>query len=118
LAAAESVIAADLADAPVVTLSPGNLMRRMADAALDRAGLTMAPPVVENDNLFEVMRAVQDGQGYFASFGPLARDFGKAKGIVRLAYTQGLPQVEVRQAVRPEMMDDEVVCALAEYLFR
>jgi DNA-binding transcriptional LysR family regulator len=75
-------------------------------------------PALETDNLFDIMKAVRNGAGYFAAFGPLARDFGKMEGIRRLPFVDFLPPVEVRQAVRADAREDPVVASLAEYLFR
>lgn len=118
LAAQDTVLADDLADVPLVALAPDNMMRHLAEAALARAGLDVSDAAFESDNLYDIMKAVRAGRGYFAAFGPVARDFGKTEGIARLAYAQGLPQVEVRQAVRPDMADNPEVSALAEFLFR
>ncbi|MBB6123631.1 LysR substrate-binding domain-containing protein [Sphingobium subterraneum] len=118
LAAQDTVLADELAEVPLVALAPDNRIRHLAEAALARAGLTVRDATFESDNLYEVMKAVRGGKGYFAAFGSVARDFGKTEGITRLAYAQGLPQVEVRQAVRPDMADNPEVSALAEFLFR
>lgn len=118
LAERASVLADDLAGAHQVTFAAGNIQRKLAAAALERSGLRLGPAAVETDNLYDLMKQVRAGKGCFAAFGPIARDFGKMPGITRLAYAQGLPQVEVRQAVRPDRAGDAAVVALAEFLFR
>lgn len=118
LAARDSVDADDLAGIDLIALSPGNGLRILTDDALAAAGLDRRAPGLETDNLFDIMVAVRQGAGYFAAFGPLARDFGRMEGIKRLPFARALPQIDVRQAVSAAMRDDPVVGSLAEYLFR
>lgn len=118
LARADAVLADDLANIPYLALQPDNMIRQLSEGALARAGLHCGRAEVENDSLYEIMTLVQKGRGYFATFGAMARDFGKMKNVQRIAYAQGLPQVEVRQAIRPDMENDAAVSALAEFLFR
>lgn len=118
LAQADAVLATDLVDMPYLALGQDNVVRILSEAALARTGLRCPEPAAQSDNLYELMTMVQQGKGWFAALGPLARDFGKMKNIVRLPYAQGLPQVEVRQAIRPDMARDPAVSALAEYLSR
>ncbi len=118
LAKKDSPLAEDMAATPYVALAPGNLARTLTEEALARNGLEVGPALFETDNLYEIMKQVQSSPCYFATFGPMARDFGKMPGIVRLAWAQGLPQVQVRQAVREDLADDPAILALAEFLFR
>lgn len=118
LAGKDGITAADLADIPYVALAPGNLARALTEEALARNGLHVGPALMEADNLYEIMKQVQSRPCYFAAFGPMARDFGKMSGIVRLPWAQGLPQIQVRQAVRDDLADDPAIVALAEFLFR
>lgn len=113
-----AVLAEDLADIPYLALGRGNLIRQLSEAALARTGLLCGEPIAELDNLYEIMTMVQRGQGYFATFGPMARDFGKMKNVHRIPYAQALAQVEVRQAIHPGKTGDPAISALAEYLFR
>lgn len=113
-----AVLAEDLADIPYLALGRDNLIRQLSEAALARTGLLCGEPIAELDNLYEIMMMVQRGQGYFAAFGPMARDFGKMKNVHRIPYAQALAQVEVRQAIRPGKTRDPAISALAEYLFR
>jgi DNA-binding transcriptional LysR family regulator len=118
LAEAGSVLARDLDEEPYLALHADNAVRQLTEAALERTGLTCPEPDTETDNLADIITLIQQGKGYFACMGTIARDLGKMKNISRLAYAQGLPQVEVRQAIRPEMHGNEAVLALAEFLFR
>lgn len=118
LAAQDSVDHADLAQIAPVMLPPGNSLRPLIDAALDAAGVARAQPVLETDNLYDIMIAVRDGAGYFAAFGPLARDFARMNGIRRLPVAFPLPPIDVRQAVRSGADDDSMLAVLSEYLFR
>lgn len=118
LARLDSVLAADLDGVAQVAFADGNIQRALAAAALERSGLHLGPAAAETDNLYDLMKQVRAGKGCFATFGPIARDFGKMPGIARLPYAQGLPQVEVRQAVRADRAADAAVIALAEFLFR
>ncbi|MGE4430638.1 MAG: LysR substrate-binding domain-containing protein [Sphingobium sp.] len=118
LAKRDSTLAEDLVRVPYVALAPHNMARILAEEALARDGLKTGPALLETDNLYEIMKQVQSQPCYFAAFGSMARDFGKMPGIARLAYAQGLPQVQVRQAVRPELQDDPALLALSEFLFR
>ena len=118
LAQADLVEAAMLAEAAPVMLLPGNGLRPLIDEALAQAGIVTAAAALETDNLFDIMTALREGVGYFAAFGPLARDIGRMEGIRRLPFVQPLPQIDLRQAVRADMRDDPVVASLAEYLFR
>jgi DNA-binding transcriptional LysR family regulator len=118
LADMDMVQADDLSAVAPILLHPDNALRQITDRALTMAGVTIADPVLESDNLYDVMMAVREGAGYFATFGSLARDFGRMFGIRRLPVAMPLPPVEIRQAVRQEMRDDPLVSALAEYLFR
>lgn len=118
LAAADAVFTDDLAEVPYLALDGNNLLRRLTEQALERTGLYCPEAVVESDNLYQLMTLVQQGKGYFAAIGAMARDFDKMRNIYRIPYAQGLPQIEVRQAIRPAMDSDEAVLTLAEYLFR
>jgi DNA-binding transcriptional LysR family regulator len=85
---------------------------------LGKAGLYTSRPLMESDDMIQLLNAVRGGLGYFAAFGPLARDFGKMDGIRRLPFVDPLPPIEIRQAVREDVEDDPVISSLAEYLFR
>ena len=118
LAAQDSVEVAMLAGAAHVTLAPANAFRPLIEQGLRRAGIEAGRPLVETDNMLDILEAVRDGRGYFAAFGPLARDFARMEGIRRLPLARPLPQVGLYQIVRPGGEDDPIVTALAEYLFR
>lgn len=118
LARKDSVVADDLASLRYVALASGNSTRTLAEQALADAGLAVGAPEVETDNLYQIMQYVESNSAYFAAFGPMARDFGRMSGIRRLAFAQGLPQIEVRQAVRPDRSNDAAILALSEFLFR
>ena len=118
LARKDSVLAEDLAALRYVALAPGNNARSLAERALAEAGLVVEAPEVETDNLYQIMQYVESNSAYFAAFGPMARDFGRMSGIRRLAFAQSLPQIDVRQVVRPGRSDDPALLALSEFLFR
>ncbi|MDX3908607.1 MAG: LysR family transcriptional regulator [Sphingobium sp.] len=118
LAAAEGVAREDLASIPAVTLAPGNALRPLIEQALDAGDLDGGDAALETDNLYEIVVAVRQGLGYFAAFGPLARDFSRMKGVKRLPLLFPLPSIDVRQGIRAAVRDDDVVGALSEYLFR
>jgi DNA-binding transcriptional LysR family regulator len=118
LARQETIDLVDLAAVAPVTMEPRNGLRRIIEQALDKAGLVRSSPALETDNLFDIMTAVREGAGYFAAFGPLARDFGRMPDIRRLPLACPLPPIEVRQAVRDAVRDDPMTAAIAEYLFR
>jgi DNA-binding transcriptional LysR family regulator len=118
LAVRDEVTGDDLMMIRAILLGPRNGLRPILDNALRRGGIDLWHPVLESDDLTEIEAAVREGRGFFGAFGPLARDFGKSQGIKRLPFIDPLPPVEVRQAVRPAMMDDPVVTALAEFLFQ
>lgn len=113
-----ATMADDIAAFPYSALAPGNPARLLTEQALADNGLIVGPALFETDNLYEIMQQVQQKPCYFAAFGPMARDFGKMPGISRIAYAQGLPQVQVRQAVRSDLVDDPIILALSEFLFR
>ena len=108
----------DLAGVQPVMLSPGNSLRPLIDGALDMAGIARADAVLEADNLYDIMMAVRAGEGYFAGFGPLARDFARMNGIKRLPLAFPLPPIDVRQATRAAVRDDSMLAVFSEYLFR
>ncbi|MGD9811553.1 MAG: LysR family transcriptional regulator [Sphingobium sp.] len=118
LAERESVTEADVATLSYAALSPSNVARRLTEQALRANGLETGEPVLESDNLYEVMKYVESNDAWFPAFGPMARDFGKMGGIRRLAFEHTLPQIDVRQAMRKEICDDPAALALAEFLFR
>lgn len=118
LAQQDAALAEDLATVPYIALAGGNMARLLAEEALARCGLRVGPAVLETDNLYEIMKYMQNHPCYFATFGSMARDFGKMPGITRLGFAQGLPQVQVRQAVHPDLRNDSALLALAEFLFR
>jgi DNA-binding transcriptional LysR family regulator len=118
LARQEAITVEDLVGVRPVLLGSRNPLRPILDNAMIRGGVDLWHPALETDNLYDIMTAVRDGAGYFAAFGPLARDFGKMPGIRRLPLVDPLPPVEVRQAVREDVRDDPVISSLAEYLFR
>lgn len=117
LARMNSVSRADLATTPLLAVERHNGLRRIIDDALARGSVIMAPPVLETDNMFEIMNALRDGAGCFAAFGPMARDLGRMAGIKRLALDVPLPAIEVRQAVSPRSAHLPGIQALADYLF-
>lgn len=118
LAMRDEVTGDDLMAVRAILLGPRNGLRPILDNALRRGGVDLWHPVLESDDITEIAEAVRDNRGFFGAFGPLARDFGKTAGIRRIPFIDPLPPIEVRQAVRPEMANDAVVAALAEYLFR
>ncbi|MDX3900378.1 MAG: LysR family transcriptional regulator [Sphingobium sp.] len=118
LASRDLVHLSDLDALAPVTMDAQSGIRAIVEQALVKAGLTPRAPALESDNLFDVVSAVRDGAGYFAGFGPLARDFGRMPGVRRVPLADPLPAVEVRQAVRADVADDPIVSTLAEYLFR
>lgn len=118
LARKDAVFADDLAPLRHVALAPGNPARILVEQALAQAGVEAGNPEIETDDLYRIMQYVESNSAYFAAFGPMARDFGRMSGIRRLAFAQSLPQIEVRQAVRPERSEDAAILALSEFLFR
>lgn len=118
LAARDQVGADDMRLARPALLDAANPLRPLIERALSKAGLACDWPAMESDDVFQLLNAVRGGLGYFAAFGPLARDFGKMDGIRRLPFVDPLPPIEIRQSVREEVADDPVVSSLAEYLFR
>ena len=115
LARRDSVATTELAAIPTLAMEPRNSLRRIIDEALLRSGIRLGDPVLETDNLFDIMTILREGAGCFAAFGPLARDLGRMTGIRRIALEQPLPAIEVRQAVRSE--SPAAAAALAEFLF-
>lgn len=116
LARRDSVTPDDLRISPTLAMEPHNALRRIIDEALQREGVEMGAPVLETDNMFDIMTILREGAGCFAAFGPLARDLGRMSGIRRLALERPLPAIEVRQAVRPSEANP-AAAALAEFLF-
>lgn len=116
LARADTVSLADLTGVPPLAMDRANGLRHIVEQALGRAGLPPTRPALETDNLFEIMLAVRGGEGWFAAFGPLARDFGRMAGVGRIRLADPLPPVEVRQAIRAGA-DQGPVAALAQFLF-
>ncbi|WP_313808834.1 LysR family transcriptional regulator [Sphingobium sp.] len=115
LARRDSVAMAELAAMPTLAMEPRNGLRRIIDEALMRGGIRLGDPVLETDNLFDIMTILREGAGCFPAFGPLARDLGRMAGIRRLALERPLPAIEVRQAVRPQ--GHAAAVALADFLF-
>ncbi|WP_340268468.1 LysR family transcriptional regulator [Sphingobium mellinum] len=117
LARRDSVSLAELAVTPMLAMEPRNALRRIVEEALARQGIVTGSPVLETDNMFDILTILREGAGCFAAFGPLARDLGRMPGIQRLALERALPSVEVRQAMRQGTADQSPAAALAEYLF-
>lgn len=117
LARRDIVTPGDLLISPTLAMEPNNGLRRIIDEALARDGIRMGAPVLETDNMFDIMTILREGAGCFAAFGPLARDLGRMTGIRRLPLERPLPSIEVRQALNPRAEPDSVAHALAEYLF-
>ena len=117
LARRDIVTTDDLRISPTLAMEPNNGLRRIIDEALDREGINMGAPVLETDNMFDIMTILREGAGCFAAFGPLARDLGRMNGIRRLPLERPLPSIEVRQALRTRADTDSPVSALAEFLF-
>ncbi|WP_242129631.1 LysR family transcriptional regulator [Sphingobium sp. Sx8-8] len=115
LAQQDSVSFAQLALTPTLAMEPHNGLRRIIDEALMRGGVPLGAPVLETDNLFDIMTILREGAGCFAAFGPLARDLGRMSGIRRIALERPLPAIEIRQAVHPK--GKAAADALAEFLF-
>lgn len=118
LASLDVVMQTDLEQAAPAMLMPGNAVRALIDEALESARVTAMVPVIETDNPYDIMVSVRKGAGYFAAFGPLARDFGKTAGVKRLPLGFPLPAIEVRQAVAQISRSDSQITTLSEYLFR
>lgn len=118
LASEEALGAREISTLPYVALGRNNLSRGLTESALEASGLVMPPPEMETDDLYRIMNTLKNTDACFAAFGPMARDFGKMGGIARLAYASGLPQIQVRQAIRPALAEDPAIMALAEFLFR
>lgn len=116
LARRESVSPDELAITPMLAMEPANALRRIMEEALGREGIMLGAPVIETDNMFDIMTILREGAGCFAAFGPMARDLGRMSGIRRLALERPLPAIEVRQAIRPHA-ENSPVPALADYLF-
>ncbi|UZW54993.1 LysR family transcriptional regulator [Sphingobium sp. JS3065] len=114
LARRDSVAMTELAALPTLAMEPRNGLRLIIDEALMRGGVRLGDPVLETDNLFDIMTILREGAGCFAAFGPLARDLGRMTGIRRIALERPLPAIEVRQAIRPQ---SPAAAALAEFLF-
>ncbi|MES2175124.1 MAG: LysR family transcriptional regulator [Pseudomonadota bacterium] len=117
LARADSVSRDDLSMTPMLSLETRSGMRDIIDAALAKGRVRNVMPLLESDNMFEIIAALRDGAGCFAAFGTLARDLGRMSGIKRLALDMPLPAVEIRQAVAPRAAEKPAVEALAEFLF-
>lgn len=117
LARQDSVRPGDLEITPMLAMEPHNALRRIIDEALARDGVSTGAPVIETDNMFDIMTILREGAGCFAAFGPLARDLGRMSGIRRLALERPLPAIEVRQAIAPQGSENSAAVALAEYLF-
>lgn len=117
LARADSVSRDDLALTPMLALETRSGMRDIIDAALARGRFHNMMPLLESDNMFEIIAALREGAGCFAAFGTLARDIGRMSGVQRLALDMPLPAIEIRQAVAPRSTDKPAVEALAEFLF-
>jgi DNA-binding transcriptional LysR family regulator len=117
LARRDCVTPEELRISPTLAMEPHNALRRIIDAAFERDGISIGAPVIETDNMFDIMTILREGAGCFAAFGPLARDLGRMTGIRRLALEQPLPAIEVRQAIAPQAEANSAVAALAEFLF-
>ncbi|CAD7337092.1 hypothetical protein SPHS6_01347 [Sphingobium sp. S6] len=117
LARRDIVTPDDLMISPTLAMEPQNGLRRIIDEALARDGIRMGAPVLETDNMFDIMTILREGAGCFAAFGPLARDLGRMQGIRRLPLERPLPSIEVRQALHPRADPDSPAHALAEFLF-
>jgi len=118
LTRADSVSRADIADEPMLALNPRNPLRTLAAEALGRAGLRLPPvPTLETDDMMAIVEDLRAGRGWFAAFGPMARDLGRAAGIRRISLDMPLPGIEVRQALAPTDTESPAR-ALADYLFR
>lgn len=117
LARRENVSIHDIAITPLLAMEPQNGLRRIMEEALAGAGIERGSPVLESDNLFEIVTALREGAGCFAAFGPLARDLARMSGIRRVALETVLPAIQIRQAVRTQSPPNSAVEALAEYLF-
>lgn len=118
LASDQGVVASDLMGVPFLSLEPDNAVQALCEAALARTGLVCPTPSLETEDLYEIITLLQQGKGYFATMGTVARDLMKMGRISRIAYAQGMPQVSVYQGVRPALAGNAAVEALAEFLFR
>ncbi len=117
LARRDIVTPDDLLISPTLAMEPQNGLRRIMDEALARESIRMGAPVLETDNMFDIVTILREGAGCFAAFGPLARDLGRMQGIRRLPLERPLPSIEVRQALHPRADPDSPAHALAEFLF-
>jgi DNA-binding transcriptional LysR family regulator len=117
LARADSVSRDDLALTPMLSLETRSGMRDIIEAALVKGRMSNRMPLLESDNMFEIIAALRNGAGCFAAFGTLARDIGRMSGIQRLAIDMPLPAIEIRQAIAPRAAEKPAVEALAEFLF-
>lgn len=107
----------DVESAPLLAMEARNGLRRISDEALDQAGIRIGRPLLESDNMFDILAALRSGEGLFPAFGALARDLGRMGGIRRVALERPLPAIGVWQAVREESQGERAVGALADFLF-
>lgn len=117
LARQERVSFQDMEAAPMLAMEPRNGLRHISEEALRRGGVAPGLTALESDNLFEIMAALKQGAGWFAAFGPMARDMGRIEGIRRLPLEAPLPAIEIRQATGPRATEIPAIEALAAYLF-
>lgn len=101
----------DLLPFPVIRLGSRNRLRVLIDEAMDQAGLGECGTAVETDDYGRILTALREGAGFACLFESTAAPLLRAGGIARIAF-DGLPDMEVRQAVRKEWRDDPLARAL------
>lgn len=107
----------EVARAPMLAMEARSGLRRISDAALARGGIMASAPLLETDNMVDILTALRMGEGIFPAFGPLARDLGRMGGIRRVTLERPLPSIGIWQAVREAAKGRLAVGALAEFLF-
>ena len=117
LARAEVISREALAAIPILAMDRHNGLRHVIEDALARDRVILGPPLLETDNMFEIISGLREGHGCFIAFGPMARDLGRMSGIRRLPLEVPLPAIEVRQAVSARSTQRAGVQALADFLF-
>jgi DNA-binding transcriptional LysR family regulator len=111
-----SVNADDLLQAQPILLSYRNALQPILENTLLRSGVDLSSPALTTDNIFRIMKAVRGGEGYFAAYGTLSKDFSAMDGMAKLNCTGFLEETEIRQAVSNAGIHDRRIMALANYL--
>jgi DNA-binding transcriptional LysR family regulator len=106
LARRGTISRSDLLATPAVHLPRNSPLRDLIDRAMSQAGLAGGHIALETDDYGLILTSVHRGLGYVCMFQAAENEVGQTSGLKRLVLEADLPNVNVREAIRPDWRTD------------